>query len=226
MERSAKAKKRAAETIDHKKTRAELPVLTFASARAWCAWLASNHTLSSGIWLKIAKKASAHASVTYAEALESALVWGWIDGQKGAVDEAWWRQRFTPRGARSPWSKINRAKAEALIAAGEMKPPGLGEGERACGAVLRHAQNPQSLRRPLPGGECEEGGHARRSHREVRGHARTRREAASLSRAPLSVEWPEGLRPVLRFHLCVFVSTFTSEDSSSSLPFPAAPGPS
>jgi uncharacterized protein YdeI (YjbR/CyaY-like superfamily) len=131
MERSAKTQKRAAKTNDAKTTRAELPVLTFAGARAWGVWLASNHASSRGVWLKIGKKASAHVSVTYAEAVERALVWGWIDGQKGAVDEAWWRQRFTPRGPRSPWSKINRAKAEALIAAGEMKPPGLAEVERA-----------------------------------------------------------------------------------------------
>ena len=131
MERSAKIKKRGAKTSSDEAARAELPVLAFADARAWGAWLASNHASSRGVWLKIGKKASAHVSVTYAEALERALVWGWIDGQKGAVDEAWWRQRFTPRGPRSPWSKINRAKAEALIAAGEMKPPGLAEVERA-----------------------------------------------------------------------------------------------
>ena len=83
------------------------------------------------MWVKIAKKAAGAASVTYAEALEGALVWGWIDGQKRSSDDGWWLQRFTPRTAKSPWSKINCAKAEALIAAGKMQSPGLAEVERA-----------------------------------------------------------------------------------------------
>ena len=81
--------------------------------------------------MKIAKKGSSARSVTYAQALEVALIWGWIDGQKGKLDEAWWLQRFTRRGPKSIWSKINREKAIALIEAGEMKPPGLAEVERA-----------------------------------------------------------------------------------------------
>jgi uncharacterized protein YdeI (YjbR/CyaY-like superfamily) len=111
----------------------DLPVLACATARAWSAWLAVNHASSGGVWLKIAKKGSKSPSVTYAEALEAALAWGWIDGQKGKLDEAWWRQRFTRRGPRSIWSKVNREKAVALIAAGEMRPPGLAEVERAKG---------------------------------------------------------------------------------------------
>ena len=71
------------------------------------------------------------ASITYAEAVDVALAWGWIDGQKGKFDEAWWLQKFTPRGSRSMWSKINREKAIALIAAGKMMPSGLAEVERA-----------------------------------------------------------------------------------------------
>jgi uncharacterized protein YdeI (YjbR/CyaY-like superfamily) len=81
--------------------------------------------------LKIAKTRASSASITYAQAIDAALSWGWIDGQKGKLDDAWWLQRFTPRKAKSPWSKINRAKAEALIAAGSMEPPGLAEVERA-----------------------------------------------------------------------------------------------
>jgi uncharacterized protein YdeI (YjbR/CyaY-like superfamily) len=109
----------------------ELPVLAFATKAAWSAWLRANHATSHGVWLKIAKKDSGSSSVDYAEALEVALAWGFIDGQKGAFDEAWWLQKFTPRGAKSVWSKINRAKAEALIASGAMKAPGLAEVERA-----------------------------------------------------------------------------------------------
>jgi uncharacterized protein YdeI (YjbR/CyaY-like superfamily) len=112
-------------------TAKDLPVLAFATARAWLEWLEANHASSRGVWLRIAKKAGGAASVTYAEALDCALVWGWIDGQKGKLDDVWWLQRFSPRTAKSPWSKINRGKAEALIAAGTMKSPGVAEVERA-----------------------------------------------------------------------------------------------
>jgi uncharacterized protein YdeI (YjbR/CyaY-like superfamily) len=109
----------------------EIPVVSFANADEWSAWLASRHRSSRGVWLKIAKKASNTTSITYAEALEVALEWGWIDGQKGKFDEVWWLQKFTPRGSRSLWSKINREKAIALIDAGKMMPSGLAEVERA-----------------------------------------------------------------------------------------------
>ncbi len=112
-------------------TAKDLPVLSFATARAWSEWLATHHASSRGLWLKIAKKGSGSASVTYPEALDGALAWGWIDGQKGTFNDVWWLQRFTPRTAKSPWSKINRAKAERLIAAGTMEAPGLAEVERA-----------------------------------------------------------------------------------------------
>jgi uncharacterized protein YdeI (YjbR/CyaY-like superfamily) len=108
-----------------------IPVVSFADAKEWSAWLASSHASSRGVWLKIAKKTSTNTSVTYAEAIEVALVWGWIDGQKKAFDEAWWLQKFTPRGSKSVWSKINRDKAIALMAAGKMMPFGLAEVERA-----------------------------------------------------------------------------------------------
>jgi uncharacterized protein YdeI (YjbR/CyaY-like superfamily) len=114
-----------------KPTPLEMPVISFAETADWSAWLASHHRSSIGLWLKIAKKASAHASITYAEALDVALAWGWIDGQKGKLDDAWWLQKFTPRGSRSIWSQINREKAIALIAAGKMMPSGLAEVERA-----------------------------------------------------------------------------------------------
>ncbi len=83
------------------------------------------------MWLKIAKKGTGYVSITYAEALDVALCWGWIDSVKNACDDAWWLQKFTPRGPRSIWSKINRAKALALAASGAMKPPGHTEIERA-----------------------------------------------------------------------------------------------
>ncbi len=109
----------------------DLPTLQFRDARTWSDWLASHHASSRGVWLKIAKTGSKSASISYAAALEVALAWGWIDGQKGKLDEAWWLQRFTPRGAKSIWSKINREKAVALIEASKMNPPGLAEVERA-----------------------------------------------------------------------------------------------
>jgi len=109
----------------------ELPTVAFADPRAFSTWLAANHASSRGVWLRLAKKASGVPSVTYAEAIDVALTWGWIDGQKRPGDESSWLQRFSPRGARSMWSKINRDKATALIAAGTMQPPGLAEVERA-----------------------------------------------------------------------------------------------
>ncbi len=112
-------------------TRQNLPILTLASQKQWEEWLGMYHQVSSGIWLKIAKKGSGTETVKYAEALEVALAHGWIDGQKGALDESFWLQKFTPRGPRSRWSKINREKATALIENGRMKPAGLAEVERA-----------------------------------------------------------------------------------------------
>ncbi|HEY0096505.1 MAG TPA: bacteriocin-protection protein, partial [Archangium sp.] len=109
----------------------ETPIIAFAKPRDWGDWLASNHASSRGVWLKLAKKASGIESVTYAQALDVALAWGWIDGQKNSYDDTAWLQKFTPRGPKSIWSKINRDKALALIAAGEMKPPGLKQIERA-----------------------------------------------------------------------------------------------
>lgn len=96
----------------------------FARQAAWAAWLEKNHRNSSGLWMRLAKKGSALRSVTYSEALEIALCYGWIDGQKRGESEAAWLQRFLPRSARSIWSKINREKATALIASGRMKPAG------------------------------------------------------------------------------------------------------
>jgi uncharacterized protein YdeI (YjbR/CyaY-like superfamily) len=109
---------------------AELPLLEFESAAAFAAWL-DEHPGAAGAWLKIAKKGAARPTISYAEALDVAICFGWIDGQKGALDDEFWRQRFTPRGPASRWSKINTEKAEALLAAGAMQPAGLAEVERA-----------------------------------------------------------------------------------------------
>jgi uncharacterized protein YdeI (YjbR/CyaY-like superfamily) len=109
----------------------DLPIIAFASPAAWEAWLAEQHATSSGLWLKIAKKDSGVETVSYAEALEVALSYGWIDGQKNKFDGDYWLQRFTPRKPRSKWSKINREKAEQLITQGRMQPAGLREVEQA-----------------------------------------------------------------------------------------------
>ncbi len=105
--------------------RTDPPILPFKDKKSWKTWLEKNHASSKGVWLKLAKKGSGTPSVTYPEALEAALCYGWIDGQKKPFDESWWLQKFTPRGPKSIWSKINREKAEALIQSGEMKPAGL-----------------------------------------------------------------------------------------------------
>ena len=109
----------------------EQPVLFFATQGELEAWIDEHGEQSDGIWLKFAKKDSGIESVVYAEAVEIALSYGWIDGQAKRLDEHHYLQRFTPRRARSKWSKINRKKAERLIAEGRMRPAGLREVERA-----------------------------------------------------------------------------------------------
>jgi uncharacterized protein YdeI (YjbR/CyaY-like superfamily) len=96
----------------------------FKDQTAWAAWLAKNHARSSGIWLRLAKKNSGLKSITYAEALDIALCYGWIDGQKKPENDQTWLQRFCPRSPKSIWSKINCEKALALIESGRMMPPG------------------------------------------------------------------------------------------------------
>lgn len=109
----------------------ELPILPFPSAEAWAAWLEREHATAPGVWLKIAKKASGVATVTYAEALDAALCFGWIDGQRRAHDATWFLQRFTPRKRGSRWSKINTEHVERLLAAGRMRPAGIAQVETA-----------------------------------------------------------------------------------------------
>jgi uncharacterized protein YdeI (YjbR/CyaY-like superfamily) len=89
-----------------------LPVLAFRDAQAWEAWLRDHHETADGVWVRIARAGGNDSSVTYDEVVEGALMHGWIDGQKRPLDERFWLQRVTPRRARSPWSKRNRAWAE------------------------------------------------------------------------------------------------------------------
>lgn len=105
--------------------------LRFATQRAFETWLRRNHASCDGVWLLIARPAADQPTVTYAQAVEVALCYGWIDGQKKALDAQHWVQRFTPRRPRSLWSKTNRAKAHALIEADRMQPSGMAEIERA-----------------------------------------------------------------------------------------------
>jgi uncharacterized protein YdeI (YjbR/CyaY-like superfamily) len=102
----------------------ELPILEFRDQDAWRGWLEENHGSQQGAWLKLAKKGSPTKTVTYDEALEEALCYGWIDGQVRRYDEHFYMQRFTPRRSRSKWSQLNRNKATQLIADGRMKPAG------------------------------------------------------------------------------------------------------
>jgi uncharacterized protein YdeI (YjbR/CyaY-like superfamily) len=101
------------------------PIRWFATQTAWALWLERNHRKSAAIWLRLAKKGSGLRSVTYKEALEVALCYGWIDGQKRGESEQAWLQRFVPRSADSIWSRINRDHVKALIASGRMKAAGL-----------------------------------------------------------------------------------------------------
>ncbi len=102
----------------------ELPVLPFVSQSKWADWLAKNHDKSGGLWMKVAKKDSGISSVTIVEALDVALCYGWIDGQRGSFDEKYYLQKYTPRRPKSIWSKINVGKVERLIKSGQMKPAG------------------------------------------------------------------------------------------------------
>jgi uncharacterized protein YdeI (YjbR/CyaY-like superfamily) len=135
----------------------DLPVLLFASKGELEAWLEENHADCEGLWLKIAKKGSGVESVDYAEGLELALCFGWIDSQKRGFDDRHFLQRFTPRRPRGRWSKINREKCEALLAAGAVRPAGVAEIEaakadgrwEAAYAGARTAAVPDDLRREL-----------------------------------------------------------------------------
>lgn len=134
-----------------------LPILSFASDAEWRAWLERHHVTAAGVWISIAKKGTGVDSVRYPEVLEHAICFGWIDGRRERLDEDRFLQRFTPRRARSPWSKINREKAERLAQEGLMAPAGHEEVRRAkedgrwerAYASQRTAAVPEDLQRAL-----------------------------------------------------------------------------
>ncbi len=110
---------------------AELPELSFDTAESWENWLTDRHDSAAGVWLVLAKAGAPQATVSYSDALDVALCFGWIDGRKRTVDASYWLQSFTPRRPRSRWSRINTERADALITAGRMRPAGLREVEAA-----------------------------------------------------------------------------------------------
>lgn len=107
------------------------PLIAFVDATAFEGWLHQHHEEPTGFWMKIAKKGSGIPSITYDEAVDVALCFGWIDGQKGSYDADWFLQRFSPRRLRSIWSKVNTQKVQALTASGRMRPAGLAEVAKA-----------------------------------------------------------------------------------------------
>ncbi len=131
--------------------KAGLPIIPFSSQAKWERWLGGNGSTSKGLWLKIAKKGSGVVTVSYAEAVESALCYGWIDGQAGSFDERFWLQRFTPRRRRSKWSRINRDKALELLEQGRMKPSGHAQVELAKADGRWDAAYESQSRATVPG---------------------------------------------------------------------------
>lgn len=128
----------------------EFPILPFASQAKWADWLAKQHDKSAGVWLKVAKKDSGISSVTYMEAIDIALCYGWIDGQSNKFDEKYYLQKFTPRRPKSIWSKINVEKVERLIKRGQMKPAGLKviEAAKADGRWANAYDGPKNMAVP------------------------------------------------------------------------------
>ncbi|SDN28004.1 Uncharacterized conserved protein YdeI, YjbR/CyaY-like superfamily, DUF1801 family [Fictibacillus solisalsi] len=123
----------------------ELEAVWFESQQSLEKWLEEHHDSSPGIRIHIAKKNSGKATPSYAEAVESALCYGWIDSRKEKYDDQTWLQRFTPRGPKSIWSKVNKEKAEELLTAGRMRPPGLRAIEMAKeNGLWENAYSPQS----------------------------------------------------------------------------------
>jgi uncharacterized protein YdeI (YjbR/CyaY-like superfamily) len=183
----------------------ELETRAFASAEEWEAWLRAHHDTAPGVWIKFARKGSGLPTVTYLEALHAALCFGWIDGQARGGDDAFYLQRFTPRRARSIWSKRNRDFATALIESGRMQPAGMREVERAKADgrwdaaydAPSTATVPDDLRAALDADPAAAGGFAALSPsvrraalesiaRAVRPQTRHRRIAATVARARAS----------------------------------------
>jgi uncharacterized protein YdeI (YjbR/CyaY-like superfamily) len=156
-------------------TARELPTKHFRSAGEWERWLETNHDRSRGLWVKLSRRGAGATSLAYAQALEVAILFGWIDGQKRALDAAFWLQMFTPRRPRSRWSETNRATAVRLTEEGRMRPAGLAAIERAKAdgrwaaayASQRRASVPPDLRRALASNAA-----ALRSFETLDGHNR------------------------------------------------------
>ncbi len=129
---------------------ADLPIRSFRSQEVWERWLSAHHARSDGIWVKLHKKTSGKPTVTHAQALDEALCYGWIDGQIKPFDDESWLRKFTPRRARSVWSKRNTEHVTRLIAAGKMKAAGLREVEsaRADGRWQRAYDSPRNMSAP------------------------------------------------------------------------------
>jgi uncharacterized protein YdeI (YjbR/CyaY-like superfamily) len=117
--------------LEKEEMRAGLPLLAFADARAFDAWLQSQGPMAPGLWLKLAKKGAPERTLTRSEAIDAALCHGWIDGQLDTYDDHAWLIRFTPRKPRSKWSELNCRRAADLLAEGRMRPTGLAQIEMA-----------------------------------------------------------------------------------------------
>jgi uncharacterized protein YdeI (YjbR/CyaY-like superfamily) len=117
--------------LEKKAVKPDLPVQSFSSTEEFASWLAKHHIVSSGIWIRLFKIKSGVPTITYGEALDIALCYGWIDGQKKAYDTESWLQKFTPRRRKSLWSKRNREHVERLVRSGRMEAAGIKEVEAA-----------------------------------------------------------------------------------------------
>jgi uncharacterized protein YdeI (YjbR/CyaY-like superfamily) len=129
----------------------DLPIVQLDDQEAWRAWLEENHASLAGVWLKFAKKGSPKPTVTYSEAIEEALCFGWIDGQARGHDEHFYLQRFTPRRPKSKWSQINREKATRLLAEGRVRPAGLAQIDAAKADGRWDAAYPAQSAAQVPG---------------------------------------------------------------------------
>jgi uncharacterized protein YdeI (YjbR/CyaY-like superfamily) len=155
--------------------KSELPILECGDQGAWHDWLESHHADPEGVWLKFAKKASPTPTVTYGDALEEALCYGWIDGQVRRFDEHFYLQRFTPRRSRSKWSQINRENATRLIEEGRMRPAGRAQVDAAkADGRWEAAYEPQSQATVPPDFQraLDGNGRARAFYETLRGSAR------------------------------------------------------
>ena len=173
-------------------------IKSFRTAAEFERWLRANHDRASEIWLKIHKKNSGLPTVTATEALDVALCWGWIDSQRKAFDERSFLQRYSPRGARSVWSQINRASVARLVKAGRMtahgqrqvdhaagvsrndprRPPGGDRREPARQGNLQDLESPEPLRAGVQDQRAEDAGRTRAQDRGARRDARARRDTS------------------------------------------------